>query len=77
MSLIVNYMQRRLDPEAEVNKPFGNVFMSGAYSEFFSGSGTNFYSLFKRIFLTDLILSNLSNKNDSRGMRGHAPPENF
>ena len=30
-------MQRRLEPEMGVNKPFENVFMSGAYSEFFSG----------------------------------------
>ena len=57
-------MQRRLDSETGVNKPFENVFMSGAYSEFFSGRGHQFSSLFKRVFSTDLILSNLSNKND-------------
>ena len=28
-------MQRRLDPETKINKFFENVFMSGAYSEFF------------------------------------------
>ena len=61
-------MQRRLDPETDVNKPFENVFMSGAYSQVFSGKGHQFLSFFKRIFSTDLILSNLSNKNDSKGL---------
>ena len=71
-------MQKRLDPEAGVNKPFKNVFMSGAYSEFFSGRGHQFPSLFMRSFFsTDLIFSYLSNKNDSRGVRGHAPPNIF
>ena len=35
-------MQRRLDPETGVNKPFEDVSMSGAYSEFFQGGGINF-----------------------------------
>ena len=51
--------------------------MLGAYSQFFSGRGHQFSSLFKRIFSINLILSNLSNKNDCREVRGHAPPENF
>ena len=29
------------------------------------------------VFLADLILSNLGNKNDSRGVQGHATPEIF
>ena len=66
-------MQGRLDPETVVNKLFENVFMSGAYSEYFSGKGHQLSSLFKRIFLTDLNLSNLSNKNDSRGSGGLLP----
>ena len=73
-------MQRRLDPETGVNKPFKNVFMSGAYSEFFSGKGHQFSSLLMRsVFFGrfTVIFSNLSNENDSRGVRGHAPPENF
>ena len=70
-------MQRRLDPETGVNKPFENVFMSGAYSEYFQGRGTNFCHFSSVFFSADLILSNLSNKNDSRGVQGHAPPENF
>ena len=60
-------MQRRLDPETDVNKHFENVFMSGAYSQFFSGRWHQYSSLFMRKFSTDLIFSNLSNKNDSRG----------
>ena len=65
-------MHRRLDLETGVNKPFENVFMSGAYLEFFfSGRRHQFSSLFKRSFFsTDLILSNLSTKNDSRGVGG-------
>ena len=71
-------MQRLLYPETGVNKPFENVLMSGAYSEFFQGESTNFRHFSSVEFLsTDLILSNLSNKNDSWGVRGHAPPENF
>ena len=69
-------MQRRLDPETGVNKPFENVFMSGVYSENFWGRGHQFSPLFKRIFSTDLNLSNLSNKNDSRGP-GACSPGNF
>ena len=41
-------MQRRLDSVTGVNKPFENLFISGAYSEFFSGRGHQFSSLFKR-----------------------------
>ena len=41
-------MQKRLDPQTGVNKPFENVFMSGAYSEFFSHQ---FLSLFIGSFL--------------------------
>ena len=71
-------MQRRLDPETGVNKPFENVFLSGAYSEFFLKRGINFGHFFKRSFFSaELILSNINTKNDSRGVRGHAAPENF
>ena len=51
--------------------------MSRAYSELFSERGTNFRHFSSVVFSTDLILSNLSNKNDSRGVRGHAHPEKF
>ena len=52
--------------------------MSGAYSEFFSGRGHQISSLFQAQFFPDsVILSNLSYKNDSRGVRGHAPAKNF
>ena len=70
-------MQRHLDPETGVYKPFENVFVSGAYSEIFKGGGMNFRHFSSAVFLTDLFLNNLSNKNDSRGVRGHAAPENF
>ena len=48
-------MQRRLDPETGVNKPFENVFTSGASSEFFQGKGTNFRHLFRLVFPADSI----------------------
>ena len=52
--------------------------MSGAYSEIFSGRGHQIPSLFKRIFFpAELILSNLSNKNDSRGSVGMFPGKIF
>ena len=44
-------MQKRLDPKTGGNKPLENVFMSGAYSEFFSGREHQFSSLFSRSFL--------------------------
>ena len=50
----VNEMQRRLDLETGVNKPFKNAFMSGAYSEFFSGRKHQFSLLFKRIFFRQI-----------------------
>ena len=43
-------MQGRLDPETDVNMPFENVLMSGAYLELFSGRGLQSSSLFKRSF---------------------------
>ena len=70
-------MQKRSYSETRVNKPFENVFMSGAYLELFSGKRHQFSSLFKRIFSTDLILSNLSTKNVSRGSGGMLPQKIF
>ena len=52
--------------------------MSGAYSEFFSGRGHQISSLFQAQFFPGrVILSNLSNKSDFRGVRGHATPKNL
>ena len=71
-------MDRRLDPETGVNKPFENVSYQGRIQNFFQDGRTKFCHFFKRIFFpAELILSNLSNKNDSWGVRGHAPPEIF
>ena len=44
-------MHRRLDLETGVNKLFENVFMSGAYTDFFSEREHQFSSIFKRSFL--------------------------
>ena len=70
-------MQRRLQPETGVSKPFENVSYQGHNQNFFQGGGANFRHFFKRRFLAELILSNLSTKNDVKGVRGHAPSENF
>ena len=43
-------MQRRLDPERGVNKPFENVACQGRIRNFFQGGGANFRHFFKRIF---------------------------
>ena len=55
-----------------MNKPFENVSCQGPIHNFFQGGGTNFCLFSSVFFSTDLILSNLSNKNDSWGVRGHA-----
>ena len=56
-----------------MNKLFENVSCQGPIHNFLQGGGTNFCHFSSVFFSTDLILSNLSNKNDSRGVRGHAP----
>ena len=63
-------MQRRLDPETSVNKPFQYVSYQGRIQNFFQGRETNFLHFFKCSFSADLILINLSSKNDSRGGSG-------
>ena len=50
----------------------------GRIQKFFQGGGTNFRHFLKfSFFSADLILSNSSTKNDSRGVRGHALPKIF
>ena len=67
-----------LYPETGVNKPFQNASCQGRIKNFFQGEGTKFRHFFKRSFFpAELISSNLSNKNDSRGVRGHAPQKIF
>ena len=67
-------MQRRLDPETGVIKPFENVSCQGRNQKFFQGGGTNSRHFSKRRFFpADLILSNSSTKNNSRGSEGMLP----
>ena len=66
-------MERCLDPEMSVNKPFENVLCQERIQEFFQGGGIEFRHFFRRSFFP----SELSNENDSRGIRGHATPEDF
>ena len=70
-------MQRHLDPETGVYKPFENVFMSGVYSEVFLGRRHQFSSLFKRNFFDRLNFKQLSNKNDFRRSGGMFPRKIF
>ena len=59
-------------------KPFENVSCQGRLQNFFQGGGTKFRHFFKSgLFPAELVLSNLSNINDFRRVRGHAPPEYF
>ena len=51
--------------------------MSGAYSEIFRRGGINFRHFFPAFFSAELILSNLSAKNDFRGSVGMLPRKNF
>ena len=59
--------------------PFENVLCQGHIQNFFQNFSTHhFSSLFQaRFFSAELILSNLSAKNDPRGVRGHAPRKFF
>ena len=70
-------MQRRFNAETGVNKPFENVSCQGRIQNFFQGEGTKFRHFSSEFSPAELFLSNLSAKNDSREVRGHAPPENF
>ena len=70
-------MQRRLKPETSVNKPFENASCQGRMQNFFQEGSPTFVTFSSVVFSADLILSNLNTKNDFRGVRGHAPPENF
>ena len=69
-------MQRRLNSETGVNKPFENVSCQGRIQKFFEGRGINFRLFSSVIFPEELFLSILSAQNDSRRVRGHAPLEN-
>ena len=59
-------MQRRLNSETGVNKPFENVSSQGRIQNFFQGGGINFCQFLQAYFFpAELILSNLSAKNES------------
>ena len=49
--------------------------VKGVFRIFFREGTSIFVIFFKRIFPAELILKNLSAKNDSRGVREHAPQE--
>ena len=53
------------------------VHVRGVFRNFLR-EGHQFSSLYSNVFFSaELFLSNLSAKNDSKRVRGHAPPENF
>ena len=74
-------MQRRLDSIGDrhrLKKPFKNVSCQGRIQKFFLVGDIKFHHFFKRIFFpAELILSNLSNKNGSRGSGGMFPEKIF
>ena len=58
-------------PENGRKEAFLKCFISGAYLENFSRRSITFRHFFEHSFFpAELSLSNLSNKNDSRGVRG-------
>ena len=61
-------------PKKDVKDPLKSVFMSAAYSEFFSVRGTNFSHIFQAYFFFErIILKHIENKNDCGGSRGRLP----
>ena len=70
-------MQRRLDPETGENKPFENVSCQGRIQNFFVERASIFVTFSSVFFWAELFLRNLSTKNGSREVLGHAPPEKF
>ena len=71
-------MQRRLDRKMGVNKPFENVcHVRGVFQIFFRERVPIFVTNLSAVFSAEVILRNLSSKTDFRGVRGHAPSENF
>ena len=67
-------MQRRLDPETDVNKPLKMFLVRGVFRIFFREEAPTFVTFLSVFFPAKLILSNLSTNNDSRGVQGHAEP---
>ena len=65
--------------ETGVHKPFENVSCQGRnlFRNFFREGASNFVTFSSVVFSEEFILSNLSNKNYSRGVRGYAPPKNL
>ena len=63
-------------PPKDVKVPLKNVFMSAAYSEFFSVMGHQIFTYFQAYFSGRIILKHIEDKNDWEGA-GTVPPENF
>ena len=56
-------------PKKGTKSPLQNVFMSAAYSDFFSGRGHQNLTFFKRsFFFGRVILKHIENKKGSRGL---------
>ena len=52
-------MQRRLDSETGLNKPFENVSGQGRAHKLFLGGGTNFRHFFERSFFGEVYFKQL------------------
>ena len=60
-----------------VSKLFEMFHVRDVFRKFFRERALNFVTFSNVGFSAELILSNLNNKNDTKGVRGHPPPKNF
>ena len=61
----------------DVNKSFENVSCQGRIQNFCKERAPIFVTFSSTVFSAELVLSKLSNENDSKSVRGHASPEKF
>ena len=52
-------------------------YVRGVFRNFFRDGAPNFVTFSSVVFSGRVNFQQLSNKNDSRGVRWHAPPDNF
>ena len=64
-------------PKKDVKGILQNVFMSAAYSKFFSVKGHQIFTYIKRIFCGRIILNHIENKKGCGGSGGVLPRKIF
>ena len=68
-------MQRRLNSETDVNKPFENGSCQGRIQKFFEGGGIKFRHFFKRIFSGRVTFKQLKCQKATLGGSGGMLPQ--